>query len=79
MLLVITQYFQNVEAYSPELAGLLILPFAFNIMLLSPIAGRLVRRFGPLPIARIGQPLLVAALVIIALGMPVSVGVVAVT
>ncbi|MEG3627614.1 DHA2 family efflux MFS transporter permease subunit [Streptomyces poriticola] len=78
MLLVVTQYFQNVEAYSPELAGLLILPFSFNIMLLSPIAGRLVARFGPLPIARIGQPLLVAALVIIALGMPVSPGVVAV-
>ncbi|MDK1476548.1 DHA2 family efflux MFS transporter permease subunit [Streptomyces sp. 549] len=78
MLLVVTQYFQNVEDYSPELAGLLILPFSFNIMLLSPIAGRLVARFGPLPIARIGQPLLVAGLAVIALGMPVSVAVVAV-
>ncbi|MFF1748017.1 DHA2 family efflux MFS transporter permease subunit [Streptomyces mirabilis] len=77
MLLVVTQYFQNIENYSPELAGLLILPFAFNIMLLSPIAGRLVARVGPLPIARIGQPLLVAGLVVVALGMPVSVAVVA--
>ncbi|MHC5705195.1 DHA2 family efflux MFS transporter permease subunit [Streptomyces tirandamycinicus] len=77
MLLVVTQYFQNVEAYSPASAGLLILPFAFNIMLLSPIAGRLAARFGPLPVARSGQPLLVAGLTVIALGMPVSVAVVA--
>ncbi len=77
MLLVVTQYFQNVEAYSPERSGLLILPFSFTIMVLSPISGRLVARFGPLPVARIGQPLLVASLVVIALGMPVSVAVVA--
>lgn len=76
-LLVVTQYFQNIEGYSPEAAGLLILPFAFNIMLLSPIAGRLAARVGPLPVARTGQPLLVAGLVVIALGMPVSVAVVA--
>ncbi|WP_116428180.1 DHA2 family efflux MFS transporter permease subunit [Streptomyces spongiicola] len=77
MLLVVTQYFQNIEEYTPAAAGLLILPFAFNIMLLSPIAGRLAARVGPLPVARTGQPLLVAGLVVIALGMPVSVAVVA--
>ncbi|MFE9254958.1 MFS transporter [Streptomyces sp. NPDC006879] len=73
MLLVITQYFQNVEGYSPERAGLLILPFALNVMLLSPLSGRLVARFGPLPVARIGQPLLVAGLAVVAWGMTVGV------
>ncbi|WP_338674490.1 DHA2 family efflux MFS transporter permease subunit [Streptomyces sp. SCSIO 30461] len=77
MLLVVTQYVQNVEDYSPELAGLLILPFAFTLMVLSPVAGRLVARFEALPIARIGQPLLVAGLTIIAVSMPVSVYLVA--
>ncbi|MFE3327615.1 DHA2 family efflux MFS transporter permease subunit [Streptomyces sp. NPDC059176] len=77
MLLVVTQYVQNVEDYSPELAGLLILPFAFTLMVLSPVTGRLVARFEALPIARIGQLLLVAGLAIIALSMPVSVYLVA--
>ncbi|TLQ42196.1 DHA2 family efflux MFS transporter permease subunit [Streptomyces marianii] len=76
MLLVITQYFQNVEGYSPQRAGLLILPLALTIMLLSPVAGRLSARSGPLVVARTGQPLLVVGLSVVAVGMPVSVGVV---
>ncbi|MDI9883701.1 DHA2 family efflux MFS transporter permease subunit [Streptomyces sp. HNM0645] len=74
MLLVITQYFQNVEGYSPQRAGLLILPFALTIMLLSPVAGRLSARSGPLVVARTGQPLLVVGLSVVAVGMPLSVG-----
>ncbi|MEN3585709.1 DHA2 family efflux MFS transporter permease subunit [Streptomyces sp. ZYX-F-203] len=77
MLLIVTQYFQNIEGYTPEEAGLLILPFSFNIMLLSPISGRLVARYGSLRIARIGQPLLVAGLVVVIVGMPLALAVVA--
>ncbi|WP_338673554.1 DHA2 family efflux MFS transporter permease subunit [Streptomyces sp. SCSIO 30461] len=77
MLLIITQYFQNIERYSPELTGLLILPSALSLMVLSPIAGRLAQQFGPLPVARIGQPLLFVGLTTIALGMPISASVVA--
>lgn len=45
-LLVITQYFQNVRGYSPERAGVLLLAFSVPSMVMAPIAGRLVARFG---------------------------------
>ncbi|MFN2108342.1 MAG: DHA2 family efflux MFS transporter permease subunit [Anaerolineae bacterium] len=46
MLLLMTQYLQNVQGYSAEWTGLMILPFSLVIMLLSPRVGRLVGQFG---------------------------------
>ncbi|WP_338673806.1 MFS transporter [Streptomyces sp. SCSIO 30461] len=77
MLLITTQYFQNVEGYSPETAGLLILPFAVTNMTLAPVSGWLTARFGPLRVARAGQTLLVTGLAVVALGMPATVFLVA--
>jgi EmrB/QacA subfamily drug resistance transporter len=46
MLLLTTQFLQNVRGYSPELTGLMLLPFSAMVTVGSPIAGRLVGRFG---------------------------------
>ncbi len=46
MLLIITQYFQNVEAYSPEKAGFLMLAFTLPTVVLSPLSGRIAGRVG---------------------------------
>jgi MFS family permease len=46
MLLLTTQYLQNVRGYSAETTGLVILPFSAAIALLSPLVGRLVGRYG---------------------------------
>jgi EmrB/QacA subfamily drug resistance transporter len=46
MLLLTTQYLQNVRGYSPEQTGLVIVPFSVAIAVVSPLAGRLVGRLG---------------------------------
>ena len=46
MLLVITQYFQNVRDYSPERAGVLMLAFTVPTIILSPISGGIAARVG---------------------------------
>ncbi len=46
MLLLATQYLQNVRGYSAEQTGFMILPFSVAVAILSPIAGRLVGHFG---------------------------------
>ena len=47
VLLVITQYLQNIRDESVEAAGLIMAPLAVSILIFSPIAGRLVARIGP--------------------------------
>src|SRR5262245_39771868 len=42
MLLVITQYLQNVRGFSPADAGLLLLPYSVSVMIVSLTAGKLV-------------------------------------
>jgi EmrB/QacA subfamily drug resistance transporter len=59
MLLLTTQYLQNVRGYSAEQTGLMLLPFSAAVALVSPLAGRLVGRFGARP------PILVGLLVTI--------------
>ena len=46
MLLVITQYLQNVHGFSPTDAGLLLLPFSASMMIVSLTAGKLVGGVG---------------------------------
>jgi EmrB/QacA subfamily drug resistance transporter len=45
-LFIITQYFQNVHAYSPEKTGLLMLAMTIPTIVLSPITGRVVAKLG---------------------------------
>lgn len=45
-LLVITQYFQNVRDYSPEKAGLMIVAMSFPVVVIAPLTGPIVARWG---------------------------------
>ncbi|WP_311137658.1 MFS transporter [Streptomyces sp. I6] len=69
LLLIITQYFRNIRADSPIQAGLFTLPFVGGIVLCSPLAGRLVSRFGNRPLVLAGQVSLFAGLLTVAAGM----------
>ncbi|MCC5951694.1 MAG: MFS transporter [Acidimicrobiia bacterium] len=46
MFLVITQYFQNVQGYSPERAGVLMLAYTVPTVICAPLAGQLAARVG---------------------------------
>jgi len=46
MLLLTTQFLQNVRGYTPEQTGLVILPFSAAVTIVSPLVGRVVGRFG---------------------------------
>ncbi len=46
MLLLATQYLQNVRGYSAERTGMMILPFSFASTIFSLVSGRLVGHFG---------------------------------
>ena len=46
MMLITTQYLQNVRDYSPEEAGLVLGTYTIPVMVLSPVAGVLVARSG---------------------------------
>ncbi|MFJ5922134.1 MFS transporter [Kitasatospora sp. NPDC092948] len=58
----ISQYFQGVGGYSPEEAGLRMLPWTGMPLLVAPLAGLLTDRIG-------GRPLVVAGLALQALGL----------
>jgi EmrB/QacA subfamily drug resistance transporter len=45
-LLIVTQYFQNVQRYSPEKAGFLMLAFTLPAVVLAPISGRIATARG---------------------------------
>jgi EmrB/QacA subfamily drug resistance transporter len=62
MLLLTTQYLQNVRGYPPEATGLIILPFSFTVTIVSPIVGRLVGRFGARPPILVGLAAMIAGL-----------------
>jgi len=46
MLLLTTQFLQNVRGYSAEVTGFMILPFSAGVTIVSPLVGRLVGRIG---------------------------------
>jgi MFS family permease len=72
MLLVTTQYLQNVRGYSPTDTGLLLLPFSVTMTIVSLKAGRLVGKVGTrLPIL-FGLSSLIAGLAIMIVSMSVS-------
>ncbi len=77
MLLVVTQYFQNVRDFSPFIAGLLVLPFSIIPAFVSPRVGRIAGRIGSRKPVLLGQVLLTSGLATILVGMSVGVGLVA--
>lgn len=76
MLLVVTQYLQNIRDYSPVVAGLMLLPFSLGIVIFSPVAGRTVARVGSRKPVLTGVSSLVVGLVLIGVGASVFVGLV---
>jgi MFS family permease len=69
MLLVITQYFQNIRDYSPERAGVVMLAFTVPTIILSPISGGIAARAGGRRPTLIGLCLLLAGLIVIVAGV----------
>jgi EmrB/QacA subfamily drug resistance transporter len=78
MLLVTTQYMQNVRGYSPTDTGLLLLPFSATMTIVSLTVGHLVGKFGTRSPILAGLASLIVGLVIMIAGMPTSVVVVVV-
>ena len=58
----LTQYFQFILGYSPLKAGIMIIPTAVGLMVGSPIAPRLVNRFGTKRVVVFGLALVAAAM-----------------
>jgi EmrB/QacA subfamily drug resistance transporter len=58
----LTQYFQFILGYSPLKAGIMIIPTAVGLMVGSPIAPRLVNRFGTKRVVVFGLGLVAAAM-----------------
>ena len=69
LLLVITQYLQNVKDYSPERAGVVLLAFTLPLIVLPPIAGSLAARDGGRRPTLAGMACLVLGLLIVAIGV----------
>jgi EmrB/QacA subfamily drug resistance transporter len=77
MLLVTTQYLQNVRGYSPTDTGLLLLPFSATVTIVSLKAGRLVGKVGTRAPILFGLSSLIVGLAIMIVSMqPSIVGVV---
>jgi EmrB/QacA subfamily drug resistance transporter len=69
LLLVITQYFQNVKDYSPERAGVLMLAYTGPMIVLSPLAGSWAAKAGGRTPTLAGITFLVVGLFVVALGV----------
>jgi MFS family permease len=69
MLLVTTQYLQNVRGHTPVITGPMLLPYSVAITIVSLVAGRLVGKVGArLPIL-VGLVVMVAGLATLVVGM----------
>jgi EmrB/QacA subfamily drug resistance transporter len=73
MLLVVTQYFQNVQGYSPLVAGLLMFGFSLPSPFTSVIEGNIVERVGPRTPSLVGVGSVVVGLVVLAFMLGVSI------
>jgi len=69
MLLMTTQYLQNVRGFTPVQTGLLLLPFSAAMLVGAPLAGRLVGRYGTVPPVRAGLVVMIGGLCTLMLGM----------
>jgi EmrB/QacA subfamily drug resistance transporter len=73
MLLVVTQYFQNVQGYSPIVAGLLMLGFSLPSPFTSVFEGSIVERVGPRTPSLVGIACVTVGLTVIAAMLGVSI------
>jgi EmrB/QacA subfamily drug resistance transporter len=69
LLLVITQYFQNIKGYGPERAGFIMLSSTAPLIVLAPVAGGLAARFGARRPTLIGVASLAAGMLIVIVGV----------
>ena len=72
VLLIVTQFFQNVRGFSAMKAGLLILPFALGMMFMAPFAGRICERIGRRTAILIALGAMVGGLLILGVGLSVE-------
>jgi len=69
MLLLTTQYLQNVRGHTPQVTGFMILPFSASVTIISPLVGRFVGRFGArLPIL-CGLMMMIAGFALLIVGV----------
>ena len=69
ILLVLTQYLQNVRDYSPERAGVVLLAFTVPMIVLSPLAGAIAARDGGRRPTLAGVTALILGLLVIIVGI----------
>jgi MFS family permease len=69
MLLVITQYMQNVRGFSPTDAGLLLLPYSMSLMIVSLKVGKLVGVVGPRRLILLGLASQIVGLAVLIAGL----------
>nr|VTO99156.1 Multidrug resistance protein stp [Mycobacterium riyadhense] len=62
MLLLTTQFLQNVRGYTPSVTGLMIVPFSAGVVIVSPLVGPLVGRVGARLLVLLGLCLLMLGL-----------------
>ena len=72
MLLVITQYLQNVRGFSPTDAGLLLLPYSASMMIVSLTAGKLVGVVGSRRLILLGLASQIIGLAVLMAGLQAS-------
>ncbi len=58
----LTLYFQNVQGYSPQAAGVRSLPMTMMILFVAPIGGRLLNKLGPRVLMTVGMLLAASGL-----------------
>jgi EmrB/QacA subfamily drug resistance transporter len=68
MLLLTTQYLQNVRGFTPVQTGLFLLPFSAAMLVGSPVAGSMVGRYGTATPVRLGLAIMMIALVVLMIG-----------
>jgi EmrB/QacA subfamily drug resistance transporter len=69
LLLVITQYFQNIRGFSPERAGVVMLAYTGPMIVLSPVSGVLAAKLGGRTPTLAGVAFMVAGLGVVAVGV----------
>jgi EmrB/QacA subfamily drug resistance transporter len=69
LLLIITQYFQNVQDRSPEQTGVIMLAFTVPALVLAPVAGNLAAKQGGRRPTLLGVAILAAGLLTVAIGV----------
>lgn len=68
MLLLTTQFLQNVRGYPPEATGLMMLPFSASVTIVSPLVGRMVGRWGARTPILAGLACMIVGLAVLMIG-----------